>query len=193
MTMNMVPFLCRRAALPGSAKSWHVALIAVLLVSAADARRAEACSCFANPPCAAVWKADAVVIGTVVDRAPERIGGSLSWTVHKVAVGQTLRGSADSFLTLVPGSRPTAEQIAASQSHPGESMMMSTCDYGFELGKQYVIYARHSFRRTHRTCLRDSRTDGAQSSGSICTDERSRGRRADRARQWNEAPDSHYG
>jgi hypothetical protein len=144
MTMNMVPFLCRRAALPGSAKSWHVALIAVLLVSAADARRAEACSCFANPPCAAVWKADAVFIGTVVDRAPERIGGSLSWTVHKVAVGQTLRGSADSFLTLVPGSRPTAEQIAASQSHPGESMMMSTCDYGFELGKQYVIYARRT-------------------------------------------------
>lgn len=83
-------------------------------------------------------------IGTVVDRSPERIGGSLSWTIHKVAVGQTLRGSVDSLVTLVPGSRPTAEQIAASQSHPGESMMMSTCDYDFELGKQYLIYARRT-------------------------------------------------
>jgi hypothetical protein len=97
-----------------------------------------------NPPCAAVWRADAVFIGTVVDRTPERVGGSLSWTVHKVAVNQTLRGSVDSFITLVPGSRPTAEQIAASQSHPGESMMMSTCDYDFRLGKQYVIYARRT-------------------------------------------------
>jgi protocatechuate 3,4-dioxygenase beta subunit len=85
-----------------------------------------------------------VFVGTVVDRTPERVGGSLSWTVHKVAVNQTLRGSVDSFITLAPGSRPTAEQIAASQSHPGESMMMSSCDYDFQLGKQYVIYARRT-------------------------------------------------
>ena len=88
--------------------------------------------------------ADAVFIGTVVDRVPERIGGSLSWTVDKVAVGQTLRGSIDAFLTLIPGNRPTAQQIEASKSHPGESMTMSSCDYGFELGKQYLIYARRT-------------------------------------------------
>jgi hypothetical protein len=140
----MASFLGRRTAARRFAGACQVALATVLLVSAVDVQRAEACSCFANPPCAAVWKADAVFIGTVVDRAPERIGGSLSWTVHKVAVGQTLRGSVDSFLTLVPGNRPTAEQIEASKSHPGESMMMSTCDYSFELGKQYVIYARRT-------------------------------------------------
>jgi hypothetical protein len=144
MSMNMASFLRRRTAARRFAGAWHAVLAAVLLISAVDAQRADACSCFANPPCAAVWKADAVFIGTVVDRAPERIGGSLSWTVHKVAVGQTLRGSVDSFLTLVPGNRPTAEQIEASKSHPGESMTMSTCDYGFELGKQYVIYARRT-------------------------------------------------
>jgi hypothetical protein len=140
----MVPFLCRPATLPGSAKSWQVALAAVLVVSTAAARPAEACSCFENPPCAAVWKADAVFIGTVVEEVPERIGGSLSWTVHKVAVGQVLRGSIDSFVTLVPGNRPTAEQVEASKSHSGESMLMSTCDYGFEVGKRYVVYAHRT-------------------------------------------------
>jgi len=94
--------------------------------------------------CAAVSRADAVFVGTVADRAPEPIGGSLSWTVHKIAVSQKRRGSVDSFITLVPGSRPTAEQITASQSHPEESMMISTCDYDFQLGKQYVIYARRT-------------------------------------------------
>jgi hypothetical protein len=144
MNMNMVPVLSWRAADGGFPKACHVALATVLLVAAAGERRAEACSCGENPPCAAVWRADAVFIGTVVDRSPERIGGSLSWTVHKVAVAQTVRGSVESFVTLVPGSRPTAEQIAASQLHPGESMMMSTCDYDFQLGKQYLIYARRT-------------------------------------------------
>jgi protocatechuate 3,4-dioxygenase beta subunit len=120
------------------------ALTVLFLVAPALLRTAAACSCFENPPCAAVWRADAVFIGTVVDRTPERVGGSLSWTVHKVAVNQTLRGSVDSSLTLVPGDRPTAEHIAASQAHPGESVMRSSCDYDFQLGKQYVIYARRT-------------------------------------------------
>ena len=120
------------------------ALTLLFLVAPVLLRTAAACGCDANPPCAAVWRADAVFVGTVVDTTSERIGGSLSWTVHTVAVNQTLRGSVDSFITLVPHIRPTAEQIAASRSHPGESTTMSTCDYDFELGKQYVIYARRT-------------------------------------------------
>src|SRR5688500_10046121 len=102
---------------PMRAAALRAALTLLFLVAPVLLRTAAACSCGANPPCAAVWRADAVFVGTVVDRTPERVGGSLSWTVHKVAVNQTLRGSVDSFITLVPGSRPTAEQIAASQSH----------------------------------------------------------------------------
>lgn len=135
----------RRVGLPAvRAAALRGALTLLFLVAPVLLRTAAACSCGANPPCAAVWRADAVFVGTVVDRTPERVGGSLSWTVHKVPVNQTLRGSVDSFITLVPGSRPTAEQIAASQSHPGESMMMSSCDYDFQLGRQYVIYARRT-------------------------------------------------
>src|SRR5262245_12182264 len=118
MSLKMVRFLSRWSVAGRLPRTWSLALAALLALL--GARSAEACSCFENPPCAAVWKADAVFIGTVVDRAPERIGGSLSWTVHKVAVGQTLRGSVDSLITLVSESRPTAKEIAASQSHSGE-------------------------------------------------------------------------
>jgi hypothetical protein len=120
------------------------ALFLLLLMGPAAARNAAACSCGANPPCAAVWRADAVFIGTVVDRTAERIGGSLRWTVHKVAVTHALRGSIDPFITLVPGEPPTAERIAASLSSAGEQTMFSSCDYDFQLGRQYVIYARRT-------------------------------------------------
>jgi hypothetical protein len=144
-------------------KSWRVALAAVLFVFAAGARGVNACSCDANPPCAAVWRADAVFIGTVVDRVPERIRGSLSWTVNKVAVSETFRGSVGSFLTLVPGGRPTAEQIDAAQSHPGELSTMSTCDYDFELGTTYLIYAHRTpdGRLTTSKCSGTKRLDKA--------------------------------
>ena len=115
------------------------ALTLLFLVAPVLLRTAAACSCSENPSCAAVWRADAVFVGTVVDRTPERVGGTLSWTVHRVAVHQTLRGSVDSFITLVPGNRPTAEQIEASRSRPEESMVMSSCDFDFQLGQQYVI------------------------------------------------------
>lgn len=114
-----------------------------LLVSTVGVRSAEACSCFANPPCAAVWKADAVFVGTVVDRVQEPVGGSISWTVHKVAVDQRLHGAIDTLVTLVPGNRPSAEQIAASKSH-GALWVGSTCDFEFDAGRRYLIYARRT-------------------------------------------------
>ena len=140
---HVTPYVDRAAGAPGLLMASRI-VATVLLIWGADARPANACSCSANPPCAAVWKADAVFVGTVVDRSPERLGGSLSWTVYKVAVGQPLRGSVDSFITLVPGHRPTDKEIAASQSHPGELMAGSSCDYDFEVGKQYLIYARQT-------------------------------------------------
>jgi protocatechuate 3,4-dioxygenase beta subunit len=118
------------------------ALTLLLLVAPALVRTAAACFCGANPPCAAVWRADAVFVGVVVERNRERVGGSLSWIVHKVAVKRVLRGSVDSLITFVPGGRPTAEEIAASLSSPGESTAARwDCDYPFQLGKEYVIYA----------------------------------------------------
>ena len=105
---------------------------------------AAACSCGINPPCAAAWQADTVFVGTVLDRASEVVGGSLSWTVYRIAVTQALRGSVDPAVTLVPRRRPSPEAIAESQSHPGGLAMMSTCDYRFQPGQEYVIYARRT-------------------------------------------------
>ena len=143
MTMNMVPFLDRRAAAGGFPSACDVALATVLLVSVAETRRAEACECDTNPPCAAVWRADAVFVGTAIDRVQEPVGGSLSWSVYHVSVNQRLHGVVDSsFITFVPDHRPSPEQIEASKSSTTLGWVGSTCDYGFEVGRQYVIYAR---------------------------------------------------
>lgn len=139
--MDVIPSLGRGTAACKFGRSWHIALTTVILVWAASARPAEACSCFANPPCAAVWKADAVFVGTAIDRVQEPVGGSISWTVHKVAVNERLHGTVDAFITLVPGHRPSAKEIEASKSHSALERL-STCDYNFELGRKYVIYAR---------------------------------------------------
>jgi hypothetical protein len=146
MNIDMAQFL----RLPGS-KAWPLALTTVLLPIAA--RPAEACSCFANPPCAAVWKADAVFVGTVIDRVQEPVGGSISWTVYSVAVNQRLHRAVDSFIALVPGNRPSPEQIEASKSHSALSWVGSSCDFNLELGRQYIIYARKTADRRWTTSL----------------------------------------
>jgi hypothetical protein len=64
--------------------------------------------------------------------------------VHNVAVNQPLHGSVDPFITLVGAARPTAEQIEASKSSADPLVTMSSCDYNFEPGRQYVIYARRT-------------------------------------------------
>ena len=87
--------------------------------------------------------ADVVFVGTVIDQVREPVGGSLGWTVYSVFVNQRLRGAVDSpYVTLVPGNRPSVEQIEASKSSTALGSVASSCDYNFELGRQYVIYAR---------------------------------------------------
>src|SRR5688572_8984440 len=122
----------------------RVVLCLMFLVAPIGLRTASACDCGPNPPCSAVWKADAVFIGTAVDKTSEWVGGSLSWTVHKIAVTQTLRGSVDPFITLVPGETPTADQIAASLSHANGVSLELGCQYRFQSGRQYLIYARRT-------------------------------------------------
>ena len=121
-----------------------VALVAfVALVS--GPRLAEACSCSENPPCAAVWRAEAVFIGTAVQQGSESLGGMLSWTVQSVVVDQPLHGTVEPIVTIVPDvERPTAERIEQSRSSPDRLLVSSSCDYFFEAGQQYVIYARRT-------------------------------------------------
>src|SRR5262245_15287467 len=115
----------------------------VLLFFPEGLRLAEACSCYDNPPCSAVWKDDAVFVGTVVEHAQEPLGGTISWTVHKIAVNRRLHGSVEPLVTLVPDvSRPTDAEIDASRLQGASLSKMSTCDYDFEVGRQYVFYAR---------------------------------------------------
>ena len=75
-------------------------LAAMFLLAPTLVRTAAACTCDVNatPPCAAVWRADAVFIGTVVEEAVERIAGNLSWAVHRISVSQRLQGETSSQL-----------------------------------------------------------------------------------------------
>ena len=141
-----VPFCCTALVCNGGSHGSQTArrIFALgLLFSPAGLHLAEACSCYDNPPCSAVWKADAVFVGTVVEEVQEALGGTISWTVHNIAVNQRLHGSVEPFLTLLPAaSRPTDEEIERSRSVGTRLGRMSTCDYDFEVGRQYVIYAR---------------------------------------------------
>jgi hypothetical protein len=109
-------------------------------------RTAAACTCDinANPPCAAVWRADAVFIGTVAEEAVEPIAGNLSWTVHKINVNHPLQGNVDSSITLGPSWRLTDQELVESRNLSPGSIQMSTCDYRFKPGRQYLIYARRA-------------------------------------------------
>ena len=121
-----------------------VVFLAALVLAPHTARIASACSCMENPTCAAVGMADAVVVGAVLERKRETVGGSLGWTVHTVAVSRTLRGSADPIVTLVPDVLVTADALERSKAYPGEQTLGSSCDYPFEIGEQYVIYLRRT-------------------------------------------------
>jgi hypothetical protein len=133
----------RRAFLPQRC-ALRLAFAALWLFTPIGLPVAEACVCDLNPPCAATWQADAVFVGTVVTQLPEPLGGSLSWIVRNVAVTQKLRGSVDASITLVPGERPTAEQIAQATSLGAVGWGGSSCEYGLQVGRQYVIYARRT-------------------------------------------------
>jgi hypothetical protein len=115
-----------------------------MLVSCALAlpRVAEACSCPTSPPCVTAWQADAVFVGTALGATSERLGVRSSWTVDNVAVGQVLRGSAEAVVTMVPGRRPSAEEIKRLDARePDAETVRSTCDYQFAPGKVYLVYA----------------------------------------------------
>ena len=118
------------------------ACVAALLLAPRAAGLASACSCMENPPCAAIGWADAVVVGTVVQTEREVIRGGLGWVVHRVAVAQSLRGSPGTVVTLVPDVTVTAADLERASTQTATTEIMSTCQYPFEVGEQYLIYLR---------------------------------------------------
>jgi hypothetical protein len=118
------------------------ALLTVFVLAPAAARNAAACSCLENPPCAAAGWADAVVIGRVIGAEREVIRGGLGWRVHRVAVAQWLRGSPGATITLVPDVDVTSAELDRASTRAGQTELLSTCDYDFDVGEQYVIYLR---------------------------------------------------
>ena len=124
------------------ARAARLVLALAFLTGPPFAREAVACECNPTPACAAFWRAEAVFTGTVVEQPMERLGGKLSWTVSKISVERVYRGTVDPFTTMVPSVAPTADQVAQSMTLPGESAAgISSCDYGFQTGRKYLIFA----------------------------------------------------
>lgn len=119
---------------------FRAALFLTFLAGPAAVRTAEACSCMPSPPCSAAWKADAVFIATAVESIEERLGGNLYWTVQRLFVTRTLRGTPITAALMLPPDQPTKEQIAASLSHE-KVHTGNSCTYGFRVGEDYLVYA----------------------------------------------------
>ncbi len=161
--------------LPGSCKSAErrgslprlcairLALAVLWLFAPVGMRVAEACVCDANPPCAATWSADAVFVGTVVNEVWEPLAGSLTWLVHNVAVTQTLRGAVGPSAALETADEPTPERLATAISSGAVGWGGSDCDYPFQIGGRYLIYARRTAdgRWTTSRCSGTKRIDEA--------------------------------
>lgn len=106
---------------------------------------ADACSCFANPPCAATWKADAVFIARVAYGAMEPVAGKLRWMVYRLNVDQVFVGQVDSSLLFTPAERPSQRQIADADAHAGDvGYIGSSCDFNFKEGETYLVFARRT-------------------------------------------------
>jgi hypothetical protein len=116
------------------------ALLLMLLTGPA-VRAADACFCAPGPACSVAWRADAVFIATAIDNVEERVGGNLFWTVQRLQVTRTLRGTATPLVTMVPLGRPEQEQIAESLSHAKTYAGRNSCDYSLRLGEEYLVYA----------------------------------------------------
>ena len=123
----------------------RVVLVTACCLSPLLASTADACSCYANPPCAAAWKADAVFIARVAYSAMEPAGGKLRWSVHRLNVDQVFLGEVDSSLTFTPHEKPTQQQIDNAAAHAGDvGYAGSSCDFNFKEGETYLVFARRT-------------------------------------------------
>jgi hypothetical protein len=120
-------------------------LVLALVVVFGVPQEGEACVCdMPNPPCAAVWAADAIFAGTVRqidDVATPGPHGGVSES--KIVTFEVERG----FVNAAPG------RLQVVTSAWGAS-----CGYRFTLGQQYLVYAYASDGNTALVASRCSRT-----------------------------------
>lgn len=102
-------------------------VLLVALAALLSPRPAAACQCDATPPCLTFWLADLVFTGVVTDvkwvhqGTPER---SRSRAMTTVVVERMFRGGDES------------KQFVLSS-------VFSSCDFPFQVGKRYIVYAKH--------------------------------------------------
>jgi hypothetical protein len=83
-----------------------------------------------------------VFIGTAGEAVREPLTDSRGWYVHTMTVNETLHGSIDSVVTLIPDSNPPP--AALTRSSAVQTVWTSSCDYQFKAGRRYIVYARRT-------------------------------------------------
>jgi hypothetical protein len=146
---------------------WPALAMLVLSCIAGSTTPADACPCSQAPkPCEAYWQADVVFTGTVRSLAPERVGDGQSWYDRSVTtfdVLEVVRGEPAATIPLRSG---------------------SLCDYNFEIGQSYVVYAKIEGNVLRTTpCNRTGPLSGA-GADAACFRELSSVSAEKRARGW---------
>lgn len=142
--MSMAALTSRRRPSTARRETWFLAFATALTTFVVGAAPADACSCYANPACSAVWRADAVFIGTLANQTEEPVGGTIVRTVQHVRVEQRLRGTIDDRASFVSNVQPSSAQIEESKASTSAVSITSTCDVRFEPGRRYIVYAHRT-------------------------------------------------
>jgi hypothetical protein len=117
-----------------------LAVLAIVAGGAAGSGVAYACSCDANPPCRAFWSADVVFLGTVASVGVEPPDARVDRPVAILDVDEALRGAVNGRVRVIVPAEPRSTGPALA---PGtaRSVLTSSCDYDFQVGQRYLVYA----------------------------------------------------
>jgi hypothetical protein len=125
-------------------------LIFLTVFSCIVSQPALACTCrgAVEPPCTAYQKADAIFVGSVIDiaEAPIRSGDAFRELFVQFSIEQHFKG--------VPGNELTVATITGTD-----------CDFAFEVGERYFVYAYQDSvhkRLTTGVCTRTKQVTSAQ-------------------------------
>lgn len=126
------------------------AVAAALAAACVCAEVAASCVTDVSPPCQAVWRADVVFVGTVVEHAysekyRKKWGGGDDWDARDrlalFSVEEVFRGEAAPRVT-VKATEILATPIKFPDGSPGmRRTTTADCEYTFKAGERYVVYA----------------------------------------------------
>lgn len=143
---------------------------ALLVLACACAEAAASCVIEVGAPCQTFWSADVVFVGTVVEvtyseKYQRKVGDDEPWDARdrltRFHVEEVFRGEAGREAT-ISATEILATPIKLPDGSPGMKMISSgDCEYRFQTGERYVVYAGFDKARAGRLRVGLNRTGPA--------------------------------